>query len=470
MSVYTFSSLAEQSTPTAAELSDVWSSASNVAFTDLDLDAAELGGEVAWQLEGTGAWRTAVYLAAGAKGIGSRSPVGEVDAGIFNLSLPVDTPKGTFSFLAVYTRSRFAEQSFPSALWVNDTNASVENLVFVDKDLDESELGGVVLWNESDGTQVEDYRVYLSVNASGDERQAIGDVSAEPFQAPLAADTAPGIFRFITVFARSSLAEQTTPVAQATSDAFVGLLANFTDQDLDEDELGGTLQWQVVAGDTSQVQGFEAYLSESAFLGSADGSGAQTLAVPPEVPQGNSSHILLYAVSSSFRQTFPAEVLVLDTNASVSGTSFLDEDLDVGQVGGQVFWDLPEETAQVTGYLVYLSSSANRSIISQLPTTTTAVDLLPDTDMQQFSQVVVYTRSALVEQTTPDAVQLSDVQVTVENLEFVDQDLDAWELGGNATWWANDSAVVGYKVYLSNSSSGLARQPVGNLLVQRYLE
>ena len=34
---------------------DVWSSASNVAFTDLDLDAAELGGEVAWQLEGTGA-------------------------------------------------------------------------------------------------------------------------------------------------------------------------------------------------------------------------------------------------------------------------------------------------------------------------------------------------------------------------------------------------------------------------------
>ncbi|CAJ1433721.1 unnamed protein product, partial [Effrenium voratum] len=189
-----------------------------------------------------------------------------------------------------------------------------------------------------------------------------------------------------------------------------------------------------------------------------------------EVPQGNSSHILLYAVSSSFRQTFPAEVLVLDTNASVSGTSFLDEDLDVGQVGGQVFWDLPEETAQVTGYLVYLSSSANRSIISQLPTTTTAVDLLPDTDMQQFSQVVVYTRSALVEQTTPDAVQLSDVQVTVENLEFVDQDLDAWELGGNATWWANDSAVVGYKVYLSNSSSGLARQPVGNLLVQRYLE
>ena len=35
---------------------------------------------------------------------------------------------------------------------------------------------------------------------------------------------------------------------------------------------------------------------------------------------------------------------------------------------------------------------------------------------------MVYTRSALVEQTTPDAVQLSDVQVTVENLEFVDQD------------------------------------------------
>ena len=47
------------------------------------------------------------------------------------------------------SRSRFAEQSFPSALWVNDTNASVENLVFVDKDYQLESL----LWPVSRGPE-----------------------------------------------------------------------------------------------------------------------------------------------------------------------------------------------------------------------------------------------------------------------------------------------------------------------------
>ncbi len=48
MLVYTTSTLAEQSTPAPAVLTDVISSVSSLAFADLDLDAAELGGAVTW--------------------------------------------------------------------------------------------------------------------------------------------------------------------------------------------------------------------------------------------------------------------------------------------------------------------------------------------------------------------------------------------------------------------------------------
>ena len=40
----------------------------------------------------------------------------------------------------------------------------------------------------------------------------------------------------------------------------------------------------------------------------------------------------------------------------------------------------------------------------------------------------MYLQSALVEQSTPDVVKLSDVQATVENLKFIDQD-DVMSLG-----------------------------------------
>ena len=46
---HTKSSLAEQSTPTSLNLTDVISSVSSLRFVDKDLDAGELGGMVTWE-------------------------------------------------------------------------------------------------------------------------------------------------------------------------------------------------------------------------------------------------------------------------------------------------------------------------------------------------------------------------------------------------------------------------------------
>ncbi|CAE7708782.1 Irgc [Symbiodinium sp. CCMP2592] len=49
-------------------------------------------------------------------------------------------------------------------------------------------------------------------------------------------------FKHVAVYARSALAEQSTPVFEELSDAFPTLAVNFTDhEDLDEGDIGGTL-------------------------------------------------------------------------------------------------------------------------------------------------------------------------------------------------------------------------------------
>ncbi|CAJ1427337.1 unnamed protein product [Effrenium voratum] len=163
-----------------------------------------------------------------------------------------------------------------------------------------------------------------------------------------------------------------------------------------------------------------------------------------------------YARSSLFEQTTPTGLLLEDTNASVSSTGFADLDLDAKEVGGQVTWNLPEDLAQVTGLEVYLLG-AERSQVASLKALTSA-DILPDTATQDFTQVAVFTRSALTEQTTPGtAAALWDAWALAEDVTFVDQDLDALELAGNVSWVPNrtvNAAVSGYQVYLSNSSTG----------------
>jgi hypothetical protein len=61
---------------------------------------------------------------------------------------------------------------------------------------------------------------------------------------------------------------------------------------------------------------------------------------------------------------------------------------------------------------------------------------------------VIYTKSSLLEQTTPMWLAISDTISVVSNVSFTDHDLDREELGHTVTWLeAGDVVVVNYNVY-----------------------
>ena len=73
---------------------------------------------------------------------------------------------------------------------------------------------------------------------------------------------------------------------------------------------------------------------------------------------GSYTHLVVYTKSSLAEQTTPAALSLTDVISSVSGVGFVDKDLDAGELGGVVTWTAPGDVAQVTRYVVYLSTSA----------------------------------------------------------------------------------------------------------------
>ena len=67
----------------------------------------------------------------------------------------------------------------------------------------------------------------------------------------------------------------------------------------------------------------------------------------------------------------------------------------------------------------------------------------PDTNSAGKSHIVVYTKSALAEQTTPAALALTDVSKSVSAVSFGDLDLDANHVGGDVSWTPpeNDAGI-----------------------------
>ena len=101
---------------------------------------------------------------------------------------------------------------------------------------------------------------------------------------------------------------------------------------------------------------------------------------------------------------------MVDSVASVSSVAFLDRDLDANQLGGSISWVSPADTNLVTGYNVYLAGGigSNRSFVGSVPTEILQANLQSGQDKEDFNYVHVFTKSVLVEQTTPSAANISD--------------------------------------------------------------
>jgi hypothetical protein len=401
-----------------------------------------------------------------------RSQVGtDVQVGTNLIGLVKDTPLRFFNHFVVYTKSSFAEQSIPAHRSIVDTVSQVTNLVFVDQDLDASQIGGIVSWNPDDESQLINYNVYFSENTIGTYRGLIGSAPNGTYSFTFAADVPKLSKSHIVVYTESQLTEQTTPTATYIIDRSSSVSAfAFADKDLDAGEIGGDVTWTAPI-DISQVTLYSVY-----YAVSDNGVGRQLLetvpvssyqpSIPTNTSLGTFTYFVAYTRSQLAEQTTPVSLPIHDSNGAVTALALFDADLDQGDIGGEVSWSPPADIAQVLTYTIYFSedtAGSYRKHFSSVSVGINSIDVPADYDLAGSSYVVVYSASSEDEQTTPTALLVDDASASVSSLAFVDYDLDAVDLGGDVKWDppGDFSRVAFYHAYLAKSSIGASRSEIG---------
>jgi len=370
-----------------------------------------------------------------------------------------DLPVASWSHFLVFASSDFGEASTPTTHLIYDMSASVSDVAYDGLDLDLDQLGGNVSWSPPNLTEsVLSYMVYLAESSDGLDRAWISpEVPVGSNYLLIPPDTDQENYSHILVYTKSELTEQTTPAFLSFADtAERAANASFVDQDLDLGQIGGQLVWD--PPDLSRITDFLIYiaLDETGTNRSLVGStpaGVHEISVPADTDIPSSSYLLVYARSQLQEQTTPAATRIFDRSASVSEVAFIDHDLDTNEIGGNISWTAPNGTEYVEAYKAYLSADAAGASKSQIgddvPRDVSDILLSTETALNDFGHVIVFTRSALAEQTTPVSTQISDTSFFVVEESFVDLDLDLTELGGALTWTQalDDTQVTQYNVY-----------------------
>mmetsp|Transcript_80879 Transcript_80879/g.203437 ORF Transcript_80879/g.203437 Transcript_80879/m.203437 type:complete len:1087 (+) Transcript_80879:96-3356(+) len=488
--VYSLSSLAEQSTPVAHAILDRSSSVTNLAFPDTDLDAADIGGDITWTapLDTSQVTHYSVYFALSEAGVGGAQLGSDIPVATNLPVVPLDTPAGSYNHIVAYTKSALTEQTTPVGLLIHNAYGAVTDITLEDKDLDAGQLGGTITWTApSDEAQLVEYNVYLATSSAGASRSQLGSaVTLHTNAIALPSDFDPVLLTHIVVYSASSDAEQTTPSFIALSDTEASVTSlDFTDYDLDGGELLGTVTWSP-AGDATHVTLYRAFLaadaagtSRSQIEGDLDygvmtGPGTNKVELPVDTPAPSYSHIVVFSASALAEQTTPVALAISDSTQSASSTTFTDLDLDPSDLGGAVTWTEPAETAQVTYYVVYLATDASGSDKSLVGSDvmgvfvgTTDIDIAVDTSLISYSHLVVFTRSAFAEQTTPDALTLADTGIAISGIDLVDLDLDLYDLAGSLTWdpASDPTLVTHYALYVSSADGSSRTQLHSDVVV-----
>ena len=137
---------------------------------------------------------------------------------------------------------------------------------------------------------------------------------------------------------------------------------SFTDYDIDEGKIGGTLSWKLPEREEF-IDNYVIYLGESAStktnkLGEV-AAGTTTF----DIPKGTSylSNILVVAQNATGESSNIASIAINDnTGPVVISPTFIDTDKAYGKIGGTLSWTLPESEAGITGYVIYASNDQTK--------------------------------------------------------------------------------------------------------------
>jgi len=199
-----------------------------------------------------------------------------------------------------------------------------------------------------------------------------------------------------------------------------------------------------------------------------------------KVSSGLRTHVIIYA-TNTFGPGPGHNIPLIDRAlpvAVVGPLYFRDMDPEVGSIGGEVHWSLPgnpNTAVRFTACMVFVAEGANAS--KQVEQGTAPADAMffkipRGTAIVNFTHIIVYTSNlvgmALVGTSTP-ITDRGLPYVTVDSLQFFDQDLGAGEFGGAVEWvephvltWLESYAVYacspnGSHLFLGAVARGSAR-------------
>jgi hypothetical protein len=195
-------------------------------------------------------------------------------------------------------------------------------------------------------------------------RRYFGEVPVGTNELFVSPETRLSPFSHFLVYTMSALVEQTTPSTHLIDDmnSSVSSLV-FFDKDLDPFELGGGIDWDEPTR-SSRVESYLVYFARTPFgsrrsqIGDTLARGTNEAVVPAETPKLKFTTVAVYTMSSLVEQTTPVYQYIVDSNSSAHNGSFPDQDLDLAELGGDLFWSAPRDVRQLTHYVVYIARLA----------------------------------------------------------------------------------------------------------------
>ncbi|CAE7246055.1 unnamed protein product, partial [Symbiodinium microadriaticum] len=411
---------------------DMNASASDIRFQDQDLDETEIGGQIYWlpPFDSSRVQDYILTLALSPTGMARSQAYGEIGS-ILNYD-------------------------------------PVSNISFPDFDLDEGDLGGdeVEFYIVARSTSL---RAALRTGQTVAEARLVGlsvvlvgaksYYSETPFgteNLTVEPETSINNFTHWLIYTRSSLVEQTYPVAHKIFDATSSVSGiQFTDKDLDALELGGTTYWLQPAYD-ARVRSYNVYLSADpagggrSHLGTVEAA-ESSFALTPDTSSQDFAFLAVYTESELVEQTTPVALNFLDREALVQNVTFPDFDLDYDDLGGTLAWQKPADATQVTHYIVYMVDvpeeaesaddcnamwtesidarifadfnqsylpSPGLTLINGINVSVESIAVPENLTLRPYTHWAVYAMSSLVEQSTPTSLKIYDMVANVSNITF----------------------------------------------------
>ena len=229
--------------------------------------------------------------------------------------------------------------------------------------------------------------------------------------------------------------------------------------------------------DLNQVAHYVLYMSQDTHGSNRSyydnsSAGGNNITIPVEQTLPPFTHFVIYTLSSLAEQSTPAGHLVFD--ASAAGINFIDKDLDTAELGGLIWWGPPLTSVpeRVVLYTIHMSESsvgtARLQLVDDRLMGTNELLMPSEMPLLNSTHLVVYTKSSLVEQTTPVPFLLHDIESSVTNITFPDHDLDFDGIGGVVAWFepsntflpgepSDLSQVTHYTLYMSYDAYGASR-------------